>query len=215
MIETYPTAEALAEAAAHGVAAQLARGLKTRGRAALVATGGRSPGGVYDRLTAADVDWARIIVTLSDERCVPPDDAASNARLVRERLFTGEGRKAHLLPLWPEPEAGALEALLPFDAVLLGMGEDGHVASLFPSAAALGETERLSAWVPEGLGAPPLARITLTLPALTQAREVFVLIAGDAKRTVVERALAGDDLPVRRILVQDKVPVRVLWAPEH
>ncbi len=214
MLETFPTPDALAEAAAHGVAAQIAHGLETRGRAALVATGGRSPGVVYDRLIDARIDWARVIVTLSDERCVPPDNPHANARLVRERLLIGESRKAHFLPLWPEPEAAALQALLPFDAVLLGMGEDGHVASLFPHAEALAETQRLTAKVPEGLGSPPVARITLTLPALLNARAIFVLISGDAKRAVVERALAGDDLPVRRILAQDQIPVRVLWTPE-
>jgi 6-phosphogluconolactonase len=220
MVETYPTSAALAEACAHGVETCLKRGLDTRGRASLVGTGGRSPGQVYERLREARVDWARIIVTLSDERCVAPDAPEANVRLLRERLLQGAPAKAHVLPLWPEPEEAALRALLPFDAVLLGMGEDGHVASLIPGDPELPQgldpsSGRLTRAVPAGLGSPPVPRITLTAAALLQSRAIFLLIAGDAKREVIARALAGTDLPVRAILAQDQVPVRVLWAPSH
>ncbi|HSV02625.1 MAG TPA: 6-phosphogluconolactonase [Phenylobacterium sp.] len=219
MIETYANAHALAEAAAKAVAARLETGLRTRPRATLVATGGRSPGMTYDRLGATGLlDWARVVVTLSDERCVAADAPESNARLVRERLLAGQAAKAHLVPLWPKPDAAALRALLPFDAVMLGMGEDGHVASLIPGDPGLAQAMdpragTLLADVPEGLGSPPLARVTLTLSALLASRAIFLLIAGGAKREVVERALAGEDLPVGRILVQEQVPVRVLWGP--
>jgi 6-phosphogluconolactonase len=221
MIEVFPTAAAAADAAAFGVAQALSKGLKTHGRAGLVATGGRSPGPVYDRLSrAVGFDWARVVVTLSDERCVGPDDPASNARPVRERLLVGEAAKAHLLPLWPEPEPAALSALVPFDAVMLGMGEDGHVASLIPGdpglAAALDPgAENLTVSVPAGLGNPPLARISLTMAALLRSRAIFLLIAGDAKREVLARAEAGAALPVRPLLAQARVPVRVLWSPAH
>ena len=219
MIETFANAHALAEAAAAGVAARLDEGLRTRPRAALVATGGRSPGLTYDRLRQAHLlDWTRVVVTLSDERCVPADAPESNARLVRERLLTGEAAKAHLMPLWPRPDPEAIRALQPFDAVLLGMGEDGHVASLIPGDPQLPQIldpgcGALIADVPAGLGAPPLARVTLTLSAVLAARAIFLLIAGGAKREVVARALSGEDLPVRRILAQDSAPVRVLWSP--
>jgi 6-phosphogluconolactonase len=137
---------------------------------------------------------------------------------VRERLMQGEGRKAHLLPLWPEPQPAALQAIMPFDAVMLGMGEDGHVASLIPGdpglAAALDPASpQLTARVPAGLGKPPLARVTLTLSTLLSARAVFLLVAGEAKREVIARALAGEDLPVRALIAQTRVPVRILWSP--
>jgi 6-phosphogluconolactonase len=221
MIEVFRTTAGAAEAAAFGVGQQLARGLKTRGRAGLVATGGRSPGPVYDRLVEArGIDWARVVVTLSDERCVPADDPASNAGLVRARLLRGEGAKAHLLPLWPEPPQAALVALTPFDAVMLGMGEDGHVASLLPGDPGLPEamdlgSDRLTVSVPAGLGSPPLARVSLTLAALLQAKAIFLLIAGEAKREVLRQAEAGADLPVRALISQTRVPVRVLWSPAH
>jgi 6-phosphogluconolactonase len=220
MIETYPNVAAQAETAAYEVARALRDGLRNHGRASLVATGGRSPGPVYDRLRNEGLDWARVVVTLSDERCVPQDDPASNAGLVRRRLLQGEAAKAHLLPLWPAPDPEALRALSPFDAMLLGMGEDGHIASLLPGDPALAAgldpaSPVLVAPVPEGLGAPPLARVTLTLSALLSTRAVFLLIAGEAKREVIARAQAGEDLPVRALIDQTRVPVRILWCPTH
>jgi 6-phosphogluconolactonase len=219
-IETYPFTRALAEAAAFAIEQQLRQGLKTRGRASLVATGGRSPGPVYDALHKARIDWSRVVVTLSDERCVEPTAPESNQRLLRERLLTGEPHKAHFIPLWPLPDEAALTALAPFDAVMLGMGEDGHIASLLPRAPNLAEgmdptSGRLTFTVPEGVGNPPVARTSLTLPALLQARAIFILIAGDAKREIIAQADAGADYPVRALLAQDQVPVRVLWSPTH
>jgi 6-phosphogluconolactonase len=217
MIETYPTAGALADAAAAAVSAQLTEALERRGQAGLVATGGRSPGPIYDRLAAGPLDWSRVVVTLSDERCVDQTDPASNAKLVRERLLQHGGKRARLLPLWPEPEAAALRALLPFDAVMLGMGEDGHIASLIPGDPGLEDgltTDDLTRPVPAGLGKPPLARVTLTLRALMDARAIFLLIAGETKRGVVARAQAGEDLPVARLISQSKTPIRIFWTPD-
>jgi len=218
MIETYPNGDALADAAAHAIADRLVEALRSHGRAGLVATGGRSPGPIYDRLsTERALDWTRVVVTLSDERCVPADDPASNARLVRERLLKGAAARAHLLALWPEPEAAALAALQPFDAVMLGMGEDGHIASLIPGDPGLEDgltSSDLTRPVPAGLGKPPVPRITLTLPTLMNARAIFLLIAGEAKRGVIGRALAGEDLPVGRLISQSKAPIRILWTPD-
>jgi 6-phosphogluconolactonase len=220
MIETYVSNRALAAAAAAGIGARLSDALRTEPRASLVATGGRSPGPIYDLLKGAPFDWTRVVVTLSDERCVPETAPESNARLVRERLLVDGAAKAHLLPLWPKPDPAAIAGLAPFDAVMLGMGEDGHIASLIPGDPGLAGNldpsgEALLADVPAGLGSPPLARVSLTLKALLSARAIFLLTAGGAKREVLERALAGEDLPVRAILAQKTVPVRVLWSPAH
>jgi 6-phosphogluconolactonase len=218
MIETFANGRGLAEAAAAAIAAQLREGVATRPRASLCATGGRAPGPVYDLLKAADLDWARVVVTLSDERCVAADAPESNARLLRERLLAGPAAKAHLIPLWPRPEPAALEALLPFDATMLGMGEDGHIASLIPGDPGLTTaldpaSSALLADVPAGLGSPPVARVSLTLKALLSSHAIFLLISGGAKRLVIDRALAGEDLPVRALLSQTDVAVRVLWSP--
>lgn len=219
MLEVFPGPASMADAAAHAVAAQLSVGLAARGRASLVATGGRSPGPVYDRLHEEKLDWAHVAVTLSDERQVDADSPNANLRLLRERLLVGEAAKAHYLPLTDYAEP-ALRALMPFDAVLLGMGEDGHVASLIPGSPVMAEAmdpdgKALVAESPAGFGSPPVPRITLTLAALLQSRAIFLLIAGGAKRQVVADALAGADLPVRAILDQTRVPIRVFWTPEY
>jgi|SRR6185312_4540773 len=217
MIETFADGDDLADAAASAVAQRLSEGLSDRGHASLVGTGGRSPGPVYDRLSRVEIDWAHVAVTLSDERHVDAQSANSNARLLRERLFVGPAAAAQFLPLTDYAEP-ALKQLMPFDAVMLGMGEDGHVASLIPGSPVLVQAmdpagAALTAESPQGFGSPPLARITLTLSALLQSRAIFLLIAGEAKRQVIAQAQAGADLPVRAILNQGRVPVRIFWAP--
>ncbi|MGH6967059.1 MAG: 6-phosphogluconolactonase [Phenylobacterium sp.] len=219
MLEVFPGSASMAQVAAQAVEAQLAAGLADRGRASLVATGGRSPGPVYDRLKDADLDWAHVAVTLSDERQVDVDSPNANARQLRERLFVGPAAHARYLPLTDYAEP-ALRVLMPFDAVMLGMGEDGHIASLIPGSPVMAEAmdpegKALVAESPAGFGSPPVARITLTLAALLQSRAIFLLIAGEAKRQVIADALAGADLPVHAILRQDRVPVRVFWTPEY
>lgn len=214
MLESFPDSPALAEAAARAIASRLAETCAACGHASLVATGGRSPGPVYDRLAATDLGWDRVAVTLSDERRVPPDAPDSNERLVRGRLLIGRAAAARFVPL----DNPAARALRPFSAIMLGMGEDGHVASLIPGwsrlAEAMDPANPASVMaVDEPVGSPPVARITLTLAALLDSRSIFLLIAGEAKRVVVEAALAGADLPVAAILRQDRVPVRVLWHP--
>jgi 6-phosphogluconolactonase len=218
MLEAFPNADDLADAAAEAIETALQGALDARGRASLVATGGRSPGPVYDRLSRAGLDWAHVAVTLSDERHVDTDSPNANARLLRERLFVGAAAAAQYLPLTDYAER-VLRKLLPFDAVMLGMGEDGHIASLIPGSPVMAQAmdpagAALTAESPEGFGSPPVARITLTLAALLQSRAIFLLIAGEAKRQVIERAEAGEDLPVRSILSQDGVPVRVFWTAE-
>jgi len=222
MLETYPSARAGGEACAHAIATCLREALATRGRAGLVATGGRSPGPVFDALAAPPIvtslDWARVVVTLSDERCVDEASPDSNAGVVRQRLLTGPVKKAHFLPLWPRPDPAALAALAPFDAVMLGMGEDGHIASLIPGDPGLElglTTEQPLIDVPAGLGKPPLPRVSLTLSALAKSRAIFLLIAGDVKREVLARAQGGEDLPVGRLLSQAQGRVRIFWSPEH
>lgn len=224
MIESYATSQALAAAAAAATTQALAQALADRGAASLVGTGGRSPAPVYDLLTAAELDWSRIAVTLSDDRFVAVDSPDSNERLVRERLLSGRAAAARFVPISvaaASVEAAAdkveadVRALAPYDVMLLGMGEDGHVASLIPGSPVLDlgmdpDGTRYCLGVPAGVGSPPLARVTMTMPALLQARLILVLISGAQKRDVVEK---GNGLPVHALLRQAKAPVRVLWTP--
>jgi 6-phosphogluconolactonase len=225
MIETYATSADLAQAAAQAVIAALKSALAERGAASLVGTGGRSPAPVYDLLAQArDVDWARVGVTLSDDRFVPISSPDSNERLVRERLLTDAAAKAVFTPISPAAEnveAAAekvevgVRALAPYDVMLLGMGEDGHVASLIPGSPVLDlgmdpAGTRFCLGIPAGVGSPPIARVTMTMPALLQARLILVLISGEKKKHIVE---GGSGLPVHALLDQAKAPVRILWTP--
>lgn len=216
MIEPYPSADELADAAARAISGTLSDAITVRARATLVATGGRSPGAIYDRLSPTALDWNQVTITLSDERCVGEAHSDSNAGLVRNRLVQGLAAQARFLPLWPAPDPAVLRTLTPFDVVILGMGEDGHVASLIPGDPGLENaltTPDLLRGVPTGLGQPPLARITLTLTAILSARAIFLLISGEAKRGVVARAASGEDLPVTGLIRGAGDRLRIFWTP--
>lgn len=226
----YPTREALAEALATGVAAVLAGGIATRGQAVLAVSGGSTPKLFFQTLAKADLDWSRVTVCLVDERWVPETSDRSNTRLVRENLLTGPAASARLEPLFEEgPSAREAEDEVsrrlsalprPFDAVILGMGNDGHTASFFPGADRLAEAidpqagHRVLAIEAPGAGEP---RITLALPFLLEARLLALHIEGDEKRETLAKALAdgpAPDMPVRSVLRAPRdEPVQVFWAP--
>jgi 6-phosphogluconolactonase len=224
MLESFPSPGALALAAATAAHQALAGAIAERGAATLVATGGRSPAPVYDLLSRALLDWRAVTVTLSDDRFVPASSHDSNERLVRERLLVDKAENARFVGLVHPDETlegsaeladAAVRPLAPFDIMLLGMGEDGHVASLIPGSPVMDQgmdpaCERFCLAVPSGFGSPRLARITLTLRALLQARHTLILISGETKREIVEN---GAGLPVHAFLEQAKAPVRVLWTP--
>lgn len=225
-IETFDTPDAWVLAAAAVISEQLRQAIAGGLRASFVATGGATPAPVYRRLGHTALDWSRVAVTLSDERWVDPASPESNERMVRETLLDGLAAAAGFTPLWsadggPERAAAAAEpaiaALEPFDVALLGMGEDGHVASLFPGSPALAQGldpdgGRLCIAVPAGSPAPSQPRISLTLAALLRARLVVLLISGEAKRRTLQSALDGADLPVRALLAQRRAPVRILCS---
>ena len=226
-IETFPDRTALAEAAAEVLGEALGRALRGRaGPARLMVTGGSTPVACYDKLKDWPIDWSRVEVTLTDDRFVPPTADESNERLVREHLLTGAAAAAGLTALWSDagsPDEAAVRAepkvraLGRFDAVLLGVGDDGHFASLFPGSPELAEgldpnAQRLVIGVTKAGLAPYVPRISLTLPAILNASLVVILIAGEAKKRPVEAALGGAGLPVRAVLAQDRTPVRILWA---
>jgi 6-phosphogluconolactonase len=219
---------AMTGALADQVTASLARGIEARGQASLVVSGGRSPEALFGSLSGRDLDWAAVTVTLADERWLPPGSPDSNERLVRDNLLVDRAAEARFVGLWTghdTPEAGeaaCAERLIavprPFDQVLLGMGEDGHTASLFPGAEGLSQALGADAGACRAMRAPgaPQPRMTLTLPSLLDAREIFVVLQGDAKRRVYERALADgpvEDMPIRAVLRQDQTPVTVYWSP--
>ncbi|WP_101066114.1 6-phosphogluconolactonase [Roseovarius salinarum] len=219
----YADAEMMAIDVANILAGELTAALDHEERALLVVPGGSTPGPVFDDLCAADLDWSRVDVMLSDERWVPEDHPRSNTRLVRERLLVDRAAAARFLPLYasaPRPEAvlAELESViapcLPVSVALLGMGADMHTASLFPGAE--GITVALDRHAPvltairaEGLEEP---RVTLTARVLDDAMRKHVVITGQDKRDAFERAqgMTPEEAPIAAVL--DGATVH--WAAE-
>jgi 6-phosphogluconolactonase len=202
--------------AAVALAGALRRLLEDRiaatGRASLVVSGGSTPAGLFRELAQGGLPWEQITVLASDERDVPPEHPDRNEAMIRRELLQGPAARASLVSLRPPGDIPDR-----FDAVVLGMGADGHTASLFPGSPeldrALESAEPLLHMTVPQLDA---RRITLTPSALLSGGPVFLLIFGDDKRNVLEQALAGDDareFPVRAVLHQDRAPVTVYWAP--
>lgn len=227
---SFTDGEAQATALAERIAERLRHGLAERGSATLAVSGGSTPKGLFARLSREPLDWARVHVTLVDERWVPDTDERSNARLVKSLLLQHAASAAQFVPLYTgaaTPEAGLAEteariAALPtpFDAVVLGMGDDGHTASFFPGGDHLAQAldldggARVLPMHAPGAGEP---RITLTLPTLLDTRSLYLLVSGEKKRDLLADARLGlgaaQHYPVRAVLTQSRVPVAVYWCP--
>ena len=218
----YPDRDMLIMDLASQLAGDLRAALGHEPRVGFAVPGGTSPGPVFDHLCAADLDWARVDVMLTDERWVPESSPRSNTALLRQRLLVNRAEKARFLPMYadaPAPE-GALDALaapiaeeLPLAVVLLGMGADMHTASLFPGADLLDEALSAKAPILLPMRAPgaPEPRITLTAPVLNGALCKHVLIFGEDKRAALEgaRGKAPTEAPINAVLSDAKVH----WAP--
>jgi len=218
----------MAAALADRVAAMLRHALGHRGRASLVVAGGRSPAAFLRALGQRELDWSRVAVTLADERWLPPEHPDSNAGMVQASLLQGPAAAARFVPLYggeecPEAGLAACERRgagvpRPFDVVVLGMGEDGHFASLFPGmpelSGLLADTGPSFAAVTPPAAAHP--RLTLSLAALLDARRLLLQIHGARKRAVLEEAVARGDAqlqPVAALVQQTRTPVQVFFSP--
>jgi len=171
--------------------------------------GGSTPRRLYERLATCDFPWPETDVFFGDERCVPPDHPASNFGMAAEALLSNVPARVHRMrgedcdPAGYEQELRAVfgPAIPEFDLVLLGLGEDGHTASLFPGDPALQMTNR---WVVR-VERPDHVRLTLTLPVLSAARIALFLVSGSAKREAVGRLLRGEDIPAAKVGAQEVV----------
>lgn len=219
-----------ATALAERIAERLRAALAERGHAVLAVSGGSTPKKFFASLSREKLDWTRVQVTLVDERWVPDTDERSNARLVKSLLLQHAAGAAQFVPLYTgdaTPEAGLATAdarigalPLPFDAVVLGMGDDGHTASFFPGGDHLAEAldpdgrARVLPMRAPGAGEP---RITLSLSTLLETRALYLLVTGEKKRDLLADARLGlgatQHYPVRAVLTQQRVPVAVYWCP--
>ncbi len=220
ILQTYPDRAALMAGLASVMVKELATALR-HGPATLSVPGGTTPGPVFDALSVADLDWARVFVLLNDERWVGEDSPRSNTRLLRERLLQRKAAAATLLPLYapaPQPEdkldelAQGIAPHLPVAVLLLGMGNDMHTASLFPGADHLHQALSPDAPVLMALRADAAGepRITLSARVLQAAHHIHILITGPEKRQALDRAqtLPPELAPIRTVLDQ----ATVHWA---
>jgi 6-phosphogluconolactonase len=230
-VEVFPTADALMQAAAEAVVLCAVEAIRTTGRFVVALSGGSTPRRIYALLAtephAARVDWPRVHVFWSDERCVPPASPESNYRMARESLlarvpvpdanihrvrgesdpveaaaaYERELRRAFSAPLGPPPDSAGRR----FDLVLLGLGGDGHTASLFPGTDALQETTR---WVvAHYVAALSTWRITLTPLVINAASHVAFIVSGAEKAAILARVIEGPlrpgDLPAQLVAPRD------------
>ncbi|WP_305908909.1 6-phosphogluconolactonase [Methylomarinum sp. Ch1-1] len=212
----------------------LSKALSTQGQASFMVSGGDTPAPLYQALSHSDLDWTNTHVALVDERWVDKDHEASNEALIHRCLLINEATQAPFTGMKTTAET-ALEGCAeseenyrqlpkPFTVSILGMGNDGHTASLFPHAQGLNEAlaedndqliAAINAHESEVTG-PNTERMTLTLNGLLNSKRLIILLTGEEKLAVFKQALGdGDveDMPIRAILRQNKAPVELYWAP--
>ena len=227
----FESRDIMAEELAEEVARRLRKAIEVRGQACISVGGGRFPKPFFEKLAAKELPWKQVRVVLGDERWVNPKDDASNEKLVREHLLVGNAREAGFVGLKTEHAQASdgleeiesrLEALPSLlDVTVVGMGEDGHTASLFPSASQAELTQALMPANGEQAAVmnpkvSDVPRITLTLPRLKASRWLVIAAPGDAKLSTFEQAAGGEDIramPVRALLNQSEAPVEFWWAP--
>ncbi|WP_347901610.1 6-phosphogluconolactonase [Pseudomonas purpurea] len=215
----------LAEGLALKVARQLSEAIDTKGCATLVVSGGRSPVAFFQHLAKQTLEWSKVVVTLADERWVPVEHADSNAGLIKRYLLQGPAVKAKFLSLYSVSaslEEAAQQAdrllgeLLSIDVLVLGMGDDGHTASLFPGSPNLAEALQADGtrrcW-PMLAPTVPHQRLSMSRALLASAQYTALSISGQSKLTTLSAALAGDDvaaMPIRAFL---QPTLEIYWCP--
>jgi 6-phosphogluconolactonase len=207
---------------------RLADIIKKRRKASLALAGGTTPGPLYESLSSLPLNWEKVSTTLTDERWVSPEDPASNEWLIRDLLLKRRAAAATFIPFktnHAKATGGAvvtekrIAPIMPFDIVLLGMGPDGHIASLIPGAegfeaAADPEGARKVAGIHAVGAAGSPERMTLTVPGILSSRRVVLLFMGQDKLNVYNEAKEGRGVsPIKDLLAQKKVPFHAFWAP--
>lgn len=222
---TFKNPAVLAEELAIKVAGQLNDAVKAQGTATLVVSGGRSPVAFFQSLIKQPLDWSKVVVSLADERWVPVEHADSNAGLLKKHLLQGPAAKARFVGLYnvaanledaAEQADRALAELPPIDVLILGMGDDGHTASLFPNSPNLAEALKLDGtrrcW-PMLAPTVPHQRLSMSRSLLASAKHKVLSISGQGKLNTLNDALGGTDiaaLPIRAFL---QPTLEIYWCP--
>ena len=210
------------------VCEQIETAIKKRKKASLALAGGTTPGPLYESLSNLPLEWSKVSLTLTDERWVSPEDPSSNEFLIRDTLIRRRAAGANFVGFktnHARPAAGAattekrISPLTPFDICLLGMGPDGHVASLIPGAEGFdaacdpASTRKVAGLTAEGAAGSP-DRMSLTMHGILSSRLVILVFMGQDKLAVFNEAKAGQGVsPVKALVGQKKVPVHTYWAP--
>lgn len=226
-INEFDERSSLDGALADKVSSILSDAVALKGSASIAVSGGSTPKGFFKALSQKDLPWSDITITLADERWVDIDSDASNTRLVHENLLQNNAVNAKFFHLkqgevlthetLADLNLAAKASLLPLDVLILGMGEDGHTASLFPCSDQIDEglslsTDALLKVVPN---TAPHDRITFSFSHLKQSKNTFLHISGTSKKTVLNQAITGSnnrEMPIRAFLHDPKVNTNVYWA---
>ncbi len=216
-------------ALADKVAQLLIDAIKKHGKASIAVSGGSTPKGFFCALSNIDLDWTKVTVTLADERWVALDDSASNTRLVHENLLQNKAALANFFHLkqgdtltsetLDDLNIAAKKTLLPLDVLILGMGEDGHTASLFPCSEQIVDgldSTRCDALLSVTPKTAPHQRITFNFASLSASKHVFLHLCGENKKQVLAKALECKDeyeMPIRAFLHSPRINTKIYWAP--
>jgi 6-phosphogluconolactonase len=228
LVREFSDGATMAETASAELGASLARTIAQRGSAAFAAAGGQTPIPTYRHLCHAEIAWHKVFVTLTDERCVPPDSAMSNERMLRSELlqagaaeanFVSPSQLAYGAAASPGFAAMFSRPLPLIDIVLLGMGEDGHVASLFPGSSLLVDPLPKPDWImvrkEPGSAGWLHDRISLTFEAIAAAPALYLIASGPRKRELIDQAFAATSataLPVHAVF-RRRPDTIVFWSP--
>lgn len=223
----FRTTEQLNTAFTRKITKLLRDGIEENGRASLVVSGGNTPAGLFDALSKAHLEWDKIDISLADERWVDNTDDASNEKMLRAKLLINNAANANFVPLKTSHQDAADAVLTctdnlqnmhtPFDVLILGMGEDGHTASLFPCSEQIVQgldLESGDAYIAVQPTTAPNQRISLTLPAILNSNKIFLHVTGESKKEVINTVLSDDDalaMPIRAVI--NNADVVLLWAP--